>query len=204
MYKPSEINKFNPVDNHKHWPASINNKMLVSFSYHYGTYCKKMQEYTRLISSLLNMFSMFEIRLSFGDKYLDALSINCINCKIETCLDSVTSFIWVYDKIVAKFVLNAMLHHVVMSWIISSNRKMDYEMNDINHLDRLNKGPWYNRNICSKSHRSRFEDFITQARTDRYNLMCYLVAYDRLKLDYKDYESSIVYMVIPNDSTIKT
>ena len=54
-----------------------------------------------------------------------------------------------------------------------------------NHLDWLNKGQWYNRNICSKLHVSRFEDFITQARTDLYNLMCSLVAHDRLQLDYK-------------------
>ena len=60
-----------------------------------------------------------------------------------------------------------------------------------NHLDWLNKGQWYNRNICSKLHVSRFEDFITQARTDRYNLMCSLVAHDRLQLYYKDDERSI-------------
>ena len=27
MYKPYEKNKFNRVDNHKHWPASIKNRM---------------------------------------------------------------------------------------------------------------------------------------------------------------------------------
>ena len=34
--------------------------------------------------------------------------------------------------------------------------------------------------------------------------MCYLVARDRLKLDYKDYESSIGDRAIPNDETRKT
>ena len=34
--------------------------------------------------------------------------------------------------------------------------------------------------------------------------MCYLVVYDRLQLDYKDYESSIGYREIPYDATIKT
>ena len=52
------------------------------------------------------MFSMFEIHLRFGDKYLDALYIEYINCKIETGLNSETSFTWVYDEIVTKFVLN--------------------------------------------------------------------------------------------------
>ena len=110
---------------------------------------------------------MFEIRLIFGDTYLEALYIKCINCQSETGLDSETSFNWVYDEIVTKFVLNAMLHHVGMSWIISSNHEIEYEMNtESNHIYWLNKGPWYNINICSKLHGSRFEDFITQARTD--------------------------------------
>ena len=127
-------------------------------------------------------------------------SIKCINCKRETSLNSETSFTWVYDEIVTKFLLNAMLHHVGMSWIISSNREMEYEMNTkSNHLDWLNKGPWYNINIGSKLHGSRFEDFITQARTDRYNLMCSLVAHDRLQLDCKDNESSIGDREISND-----
>ena len=49
-----------------------------------------------------------------------------------------------------------------------------------------------------------FDDFITQARTDQYNLMCSLVAHDRLQLDYKDDEISIGDRKIPNDATIKT
>ena len=122
----------------------------------------KMQDDKGPISSLLKMFSMFEIRLSFGDKYLDTFSIKFINCKREIGLNSETSFTWVYDEIATKFVLNAMLHHVGMSWIISSNLEMEYEINTkSNHLDWLNKGPWYNRNICSKLHGRRFEDFIT-------------------------------------------
>ena len=55
-------------------------------------------------------------------------------------------------------------------------------MNKTNHQDWLNKVPWYDTSICLKLHGSRFDDFITQARTDRYNLMCSLVAHDRLQL----------------------
>ena len=129
MYKPFEKKKFNLVDNHKHWPAAIKNK-IQWFSFptimeHTGN---KMQEDKGLISSLLKMFAMFEIRLGFGDEDLDALVIKCINCKRKTGLDSETSFTWVYDEIVTKFVLNTMLHHVGMSWIISSKREMEYEM----------------------------------------------------------------------------
>ena len=95
------------------------------------------------------------------------MSIKCINCKRETGLNSETSFTWVYDEIFAKFVLNAMLYHVGMSWIISYNQEMYYDnYTNSNHLDWFNKGPWYNKNICSKLHGIKFEDFITQSRTD--------------------------------------
>ena len=73
-----------------------------------------------------------------------------------------------------------------------------------NNLYWLNKGPWYNKHICSKLHGINFEDFVTQARTDRYNIKCSLVAHYRLEPYYKDDESSIGDRVIPNDTTIKT
>ena len=69
MYKPSEKNKCNRVDSDKHWPASIKNKMqwfpFLNIMEHTAN---KMQENKGLISSLLKMFAMFEIRLSFGNK----------------------------------------------------------------------------------------------------------------------------------------
>ena len=58
--------------------------------------------------------------------------------------------------------------------------------------------------MCSKLHGIMLEDFITQARTDRYNLVCYLVAHDRLQLDYEYDVISIGDRTIPNDPTIKT
>ena len=73
-----------------------------------------MQDDKCLISSLSKMFSMLEIRFSYGDKDLDTVSLKCINFKIETTLDPETSFTWVYYEIITKFVLNAMLHHVCM------------------------------------------------------------------------------------------
>ena len=49
---------------------------------------------------------------------------------------------------ITEFVLNKILHHVGMSWIIFSNEEMKYEIDKINHPDWLNKGPWYNTDIC--------------------------------------------------------
>ena len=62
---------------------------------------------------------------------------------------------------------------------ISSNDEMKYEIDKSNHQDWFNKGPWYNTAIYSRLHESLFEDLITHARTDRYNLMCSLVAHDK-------------------------
>ena len=48
-----------------------------------------------------------------------------------------------------------------------------------------------------------FEDFITHARTDRYNIMCYLVAHNKIKPAYEDDESSIWDRSIPKNATTK-
>ena len=82
---------------------------------------------------------------------------------------------------VTNFLLSSILHHVGTTWIISSNDKMKYEIEKINHQDWSNKGPWYNTDICSRLRGSLFEYFITHARTDSYNLVRSLVAHDRRK-----------------------
>ena len=53
-----------------------------------------------------------------------------------------------------------------------------------NNQDWLNKVPWYNTDICLRLHGSLFEDFITHARSDIYNLMCSLVAHDKIQPYY--------------------
>ena len=80
--------------------------------------------------------------------------------------------------------LNAILHHVGMSWIICSNEEIKYEIDESNHQDCFNKVPWYNIAICSRLHGSLYEDFITHARTDGYNIMCSLVAHDKIQPAY--------------------
>ena len=74
-------------------------------------------------------------------------------------------------------------------------------MEESNHPNWLNKGPWYNTAICSRLHGSLFEDFITHARTDRNNLMCSLVAHDKRQPVYEDDESSIGDRLIPTHVT---
>ena len=142
--------------------------------------------------------------MSYGDNDLDVVSLKRINCKRETGLNAETPFSWVYDEVITKFLLNTMLHHFGMSWITRSNKEMEYDKyTNSNHLDWFNIGPWYNKNICCKLHGIKLEDFITQARIDRYNLMCSLVAHYRLQTYYKDDEISICNRSIPNDVTVK-
>ena len=62
----------------------------------------------------------------------------------------------------AKFVLNGILNHVGMSWIIIPNKEMKYDIDENDNQDWLNKVPWYNTSICLNLHGSMFEYFITQ------------------------------------------
>ena len=56
---------------------------------------------------------------------------------------------------------------------------MKYEIDEINHPNWLNKGPWYNTPTCSRSHGIIIEDFITHGINDRYNIMCSLVTHEK-------------------------
>ena len=87
---------------------------------------------------------------------------------------------------ITKFVLNVILYHGGMSWIIISNYEMKYEIDESYHQDWLNKCLWYNTDICSRLNGSLFGYFKTYARTYRYNIMCYLVAHDKTLPAYED------------------
>ena len=82
-----------------------------------------------------------------------------------------------FEETITRLVLNAIVHQVGMSWIISSNDEMKYEMDENNHQDWFVKCPWYNIATCLRLHESLFEDFITHARYDRYNIMCSLFSH---------------------------
>ena len=70
-------------------------------------------------------------------------------------------------------------------------------MDKINHPDWLYKGPWYNTSIFLRLHGSLLGNFITHARTDRYNLICYIFAHDKKQPSYEDEESGIGDRQIP-------
>ena len=107
---------------------------------------------------------MFELRLSDDRYYLEAIASRCINCKKATGLFLRTSTL---EEMITKFVLNAIMHHVGMLSTISSNEEMKYEIDESNHNDWSNKGPWYNAALFSRLHGSLFEYFMTHARTNK-------------------------------------
>ena len=84
-----------------------------------------------LTTSLLKMFSMFGIKMTVRDVNVDEVSLICINCKRKTYLQPKSGKEF-YDKMITPFMMNSMLHHVGMSWMISSKKEMDYE-NFSNH-----------------------------------------------------------------------
>ena len=65
-------------------------------------------------------------------------------------------------------------------------------------------GPWYNISICKKLHGTVFEEFIINARTDRYNLMCSIDAHGKHKPSYFGDSSSGGCNALPSNSTTET
>ena len=202
MYKPSDTKYIDRHDRDLYWPTSI--KDTIQWFPVFTTIehtANVINQNKGLFPSLLNVFFMFQLCL-FDDKYeVEIITIRCINCKKETGLYLINS---TFEEIITKFVLNAILHHVGMSWIICSNKEMKYEIDEINHQYWLNKGPWYNTDICSKLYGEMFEAFITHTITDRYYLLCSIVSHDKKQHLHEDEESSIGDRPIPKKTTTES
>ena len=85
--------------------------------------------------------------------------------------------------------LNTMLHHVGMLWIIETHEQIKYDMDK--HNSELMKGdPWNNTYICKKLHGKVFDEFVRNTRTDRYNIMCSINAHEKEHSSSWDYGSS--------------
>ena len=70
-----------------------------------------------------------------------------------------------------------MLHHVGIIWIIENHEELKYDTY-IQNSYWMTGGPCYNTFICKKLHGKLFEAFITIERTDRYNIMYSIDAYE--------------------------
>ena len=65
-----------------------------------------------IITSLLSIFSMFELRFIDHRDKLEVISTRCINCKKVTDLYLRNS---TFEEMITKFGISAILHHVGMS-----------------------------------------------------------------------------------------
>ena len=79
-----------------------------------------------LTISLLKMFSMFSVIFTVLEGNVNEVTLKCMNCKRKTYLQHKSDKEFI-DKMITPFMMNSMLHHVGMSWMISSKKDMDYE-----------------------------------------------------------------------------
>ena len=75
------------------------------------------------------------------------------------------------------------------------------EIEENNHPNWFNIGPWYNTDICSKLHGKVFEYFIKNARTYRYNIMNSIIVHNKQEPTYVDDEISGGSRPIPKNAT---
>ena len=71
---------------------------------------------------------MFQLRLIDGKDEVEDIAIMCINCKKETGFYFKSLIL---EEMIAKFVLNTILHYVGRSWIIPSNKKQDMKLTKV-------------------------------------------------------------------------
>ena len=135
----------------------------------------KIYNEIKLLPSLLEKTSMSQMCFCYNKEPDDKndvkiVAIWCSNCGRETGL-SMKNINTNYKDITTSFVLNAVLHHVVMSWIIETHKQLKYDM-DKHNINWITCGSWYNTSICEKLHRTAFEKYVRNALSERYNLMC--------------------------------
>ena len=132
-----------------------------------------------LLTSLLKLFSMLKIKCWYSTGGVDKitaekLDIRCSNCGKETMID-LDIMNTTYHNIITTSVLDTMLHHAGILWIIETHEHLQYDI-DKHNSEWISGGPWYNPSICKKLHGNVSEGFIRNTRTDRYNIMCYIDA----------------------------
>ena len=92
---------------------------------------EKIENEITILPSLLKMFSMFQMSFWYDNEPDDKndmkiIAIRCINCGKERGL-SMNNINTNYKDIITSFLLNTLLHHVGMSWIIETHEKLKYD-----------------------------------------------------------------------------
>ena len=124
MSKPSNKKEIGLHYSDLYWSATIKDTIqrfpFLTIMEHTANILKLKQG---LISLLLKVFAMFLLRLIGVKDKVEAIYIRCFNCKKEIGLYLATSTL---EEMINNFLLNAILHHVGMLWIICSNKELKY------------------------------------------------------------------------------
>ena len=104
---------------------------------------------------------------------MENISIRCSNCGKSTGIYT-KNMNTNYNDIITKFVLNKILYHIGMSWIVEKNHESKYDIEKHN-LDWIIGGPWCNISIKFFLHGTVFESYMRNKRTDRYKPLCLLM-----------------------------
>ena len=98
-----------------------------------------------------------------------------------------------YQDIITTFVLNTILHHVGMLWIIETHEQLKYNMDKYNS-EWITGGPWYNTSICKKLHGNFLRDLLKiQELTDI--ISCALLMHMEKSINHIDVMESSVGVV---------
>ena len=129
VYKPSDKKEIDRHDSNLYWPTSIKDTMqwfpFLTIMEHTANILNPNKG---IIPSLLKVFAMFQLRIIDDTYEVEAIAIRCINCKKETGLHLINSTL---EEMIPKLVLNAILHHVGMLWIICSNEKLNMKLTKV-------------------------------------------------------------------------
>ena len=132
-------------------------------------------------------------------KYRRKIAIRCSNFGKETMI-YVDHLNTTYQDIITTFVLNKMLHHIGILWIVETHEQLQYNL-DKNNYEWMTGGTWYNTSICKKLYGNVLEGFIINAKTDRYNIMCSIDAHRKYQQSSCNDDSSSGGCPLPSNST---
>ena len=85
---------------------------------------------------------------------MDNIGIRCSNCGKTTGLSVKNTK---YKDMATRFILDSVLHHVCLSWIIETSHQLEYDIYKHNP-DWITYGPWYNTYMCTKLHVTVFQN----------------------------------------------
>ena len=140
---------------------------------------KAIKQSSKLLQSLLNILSMFKMRIWYdNNNVIEGLGIKCTN--FNKCFGYELEDQTLREVIIAPLSsTNVVFKNVGIYWIIELNYQLNFDF-QYHCPNCIINGPWYNTTICSHLYGDTFDNYFKNAHKDRYNLMFYIEAYNKL------------------------